>query len=151
MLNRIILIGRLTRDPELRFTPNGRAVCQFTLAVDRPFTSQDGTREADFINIVVWGKQAETSAQYLAKGRMTAVEGRLQIRSYEGNDGNRRYVTEVVADRVSFLPSGNRDGGQASAYGQGGFGAEAQSPAFGGSFGEPAGDDMPMTSDDLPF
>lgn len=150
MLNRIILIGRLTRDPELRFTPNGRAVCQFTLAVDRPFTNQDGNREADFINIVVWGKQAETSAQYLAKGRMTAVEGRLQIRSYEGNDGNRRYVTEVIADRVSFLPSGGRDGGQASAYGQGGFASEPASPAFGGSFGEPA-DDMPMTSDDLPF
>lgn len=151
MLNRIILIGRLTRDPELRFTPNGRAVCSFTLAVDRPFTSQDGNRETDFINIVVWGKQAENTAQYLAKGRLTAVEGRLQIRSYEDNNGQRRTAAEVVADNVRFLPTGGRDGAQSGGYGQSNFGAAPTSPAFGGSFGEPAADDMPMTSDDLPF
>ncbi len=149
MLNRIVLIGRLTRDPELRFTPNGRAVCQFTLAVDRPFANQEGNREADFINIVVWGKPAENCAQYLAKGRLAAVDGRLQIRSYEGNDGQRRYVTEVVADNVRFLPSGGRGEG-ASAGGYSAGGGAAAAPAFGGSFGEPA-DDMPMTSDDLPF
>lgn len=151
MLNRIVLIGRLTRDPELRFTPNGRAVCSFTLAVDRPFSNQEGNREADFINIVVWNKPAENCAQYLAKGRMAAVDGRLQIRSYEGNDGQRRYVTEVIADNVRFLPSGGRDGGSASGYGQDFGSSEPSAPAFGGSFGEPAGDDMPMTSDDLPF
>lgn len=150
MLNRIVLIGRLTRDPELRFTPNGKAVCSFTLAVDRPFTNQEGNREADFINIVVWNKQGENCAQYLAKGRLAAVDGRLQIRSYEGNDGQRRYVTEVIADSVRFLPTGSKDSGErASSYGAG-SGAPA-SPAFGGSFGEPADDDMPMTSDDLPF
>ena len=106
-MNKIILIGRLTRDPALRYTPNGAAVCSFTLAVDRPFTNQGGNREADFINIVVWNKQGENCAKYLSKGRQAAVEGRLQIRSYEGNDGQRRYVTEVIADRVEFIGGGS--------------------------------------------
>ena len=105
-MNKIILIGRLTRDPELRYTPNGAAVCSFTLAVDRPFTNQGGNREADFINIVVWNKQGENCAKYLSKGRQAAVEGRLQIHSYDGNDGQRRYVTEVIADRVEFIGGG---------------------------------------------
>ncbi len=104
MLNRIILIGRLTRDPELRFTPaNGVPVTNFTLAVDRPFLNQKGEREADFIRIVTWRKLAETCANNLGKGRLVAVDGRLQIRSYEGQDGQRRYMTEVVADTVRFL------------------------------------------------
>jgi single-strand DNA-binding protein len=104
LLNRIILIGRLTRDPELRFTPaNGVPVAQFTIAVDRPFVNQKGEREADFIRIVTWRKLAETCANNLTKGRLVAVDGRLQIRSYEGQDGQRRYVTEVVADTVRFL------------------------------------------------
>lgn len=103
MLNRIILIGRLTKAPELKFTPGGKAVCLFALAVDRPFMKQNGEGEADFINIVVWGKQAESCGQYLGKGKLAAVDGRLQIRSYESNDGVRRYVTEVVADSVRFL------------------------------------------------
>lgn len=110
-MNKIILIGRLTRDPELRYTPNGAAVCSFTLAVDRPFTNQGGNREADFINIVVWNKQGENCAKYLSKGRQAAVEGRLQIRSYEGNDGQRRYVTEVIADRVEFIGGGSTNNG----------------------------------------
>jgi single-strand DNA-binding protein len=106
MLNRVILIGRLTRDPELRYTPAGVAVTQFTLAVDRPFTNnQSGNREADFINIVTWRQLAETCANYLRKGRLTAVEGRLQIRNYENNEGRKVYVTEVVADNVRFLES----------------------------------------------
>lgn len=152
MLNRIILIGRLTRDPELRFTPNGRAVCSFTLAVDRNFPSQDGTRETDFINIVVWGKQAENCSQYLAKGRLAAVDGRLQIRSFDGNDGQKRYVTEVVADNVRFLSpkeGGSNAGG--TGYGNSGYGSNG---GFGSGmdsgFGS-ANDNMPMTSDDLPF
>ena len=115
-MNKIILIGRLTRDPELRYTPNGAAVCSFTLAVDRPFTNQGGTREADFINIVVWNKAGENCAKYLSKGRQTAVEGRLQIRSYEGNDGQKRYVTEVIADRVEFI--GNNGGGNSAPQNQ---------------------------------
>ncbi len=114
MLNRIVLIGRLTKDPELRFTPNGHAVCSFTLAVDRPYVGQDGNRETDFINIVVWNKLGENCAQYLAKGKMAAVDGRLQIRSYEGNDGQRRYVTEVIADNVRFLTPKSESGSQQS-------------------------------------
>lgn len=103
MLNRIVLIGRLTKDPELRYTPNGKAVTQFTLAVDRQFKNQAGEREADFINIVVWGAQAESSANYLSKGKLAAVDGRLQIRSFDGQDGQKRWMTEVVADNVRFL------------------------------------------------
>lgn len=110
MLNRVILIGRLTKDPELRYTPAGVAVTQFTLAVDRPFTSQGGEREADFIPVVTWRQLAETCANYLRKGRLTAVEGRIQVRNYENNEGKRVYVTEVIADNVRFLES-NRDGG----------------------------------------
>jgi len=104
------LIGRLTKDPELRYTPAGVAVTQFTLAVDRPFTSQGGEREADFIPVVTWRQLAETCANYLRKGRLTAVEGRIQVRNYENNEGKRVYVTEVIADNVRFLES-NRDGG----------------------------------------
>lgn len=113
MLNRVVLIGRLTRDPELRYTPAGVAVTQFTLAVDRPFSNQQGEREADFINIVTWRKLAETCANYLAKGRLTAVEGRIQVRNYDNNEGKRVYVTEVVADNVRFLEStgGRGEGG----------------------------------------
>ncbi|MCU6711002.1 single-stranded DNA-binding protein [Paenibacillus sp. J5C_2022] len=110
MLNRVILIGRLTRDPELRYTPAGVAVTQFTIAVDRPFTTNQGEREADFIPVVTWRQLAETCANYLRKGRLTAVEGRIQVRNYENNEGKRVYVTEVIADNVRFLES-NREGG----------------------------------------
>lgn len=100
MLNKVILIGRLTRDPELRYTPtNGTAVASFALAVDR-FDGKDGV---DFIDIVVWNKQAESCAQYLSKGKVAAVVGRLQIRSYEAKDGTKRRVAEVVAENVRFL------------------------------------------------
>lgn len=101
-MNVVVLIGRLVRDPELRHTPSGMPVSSFTLAVDRPFTTQQGEREADFIDIVVWRRQAETVAQHLQKGRLVAVQGRLQIRSYE-HDGQRRKAAEVVADDVRFL------------------------------------------------
>lgn len=103
MLNRIVLIGRLTKDPELRYTPAGKAVASFTLAVDRQFKNAAGEKETDFINIVVWGAQAENSANYLAKGKLAAVDGRLQIRSYDGQDGQRRWVTEVVGEQIRFL------------------------------------------------
>lgn len=102
-MNKIILIGRLVRDPELSYTQGGKAVCKFTLAVDRPYNGE--SKEADFINIIVWNKAGENAAKYLAKGRQTAVEGRLQIRSYDGKDGQKRYVTEVIADRVEFIGS----------------------------------------------
>jgi single-strand DNA-binding protein len=110
MLNRSILIGRLTRDPELRYTPAGVAVTQFTLAVDRPFSnSQTKEKEADFIPVVTWRQLAETCANYLRKGRLTAVEGRIQVRSYDNNDGKKVYVTEVIADNVRFLESSRTD------------------------------------------
>ncbi|EKX81434.1 single-stranded DNA-binding protein [Clostridium botulinum CFSAN001628] len=107
-MNKVVLIGRLTKDPELKFTPgNGTAVATFTLAVDRRF-SKDGQREADFIPIVVWGKQAESTANYMSKGKLMGVSGRIQTRSYEAKDGTRRYVTEVIAEEVKFLEWGNK-------------------------------------------
>ncbi len=102
-MNKVIISGRLTRDCDVRYTTSGKVVCQFTLAVDRPFTNQDGQREADFINIVVWGKIAELCGNSLGKGHRALVEGRLQLRSYDGKDGAKRYVTEVVANSVEFL------------------------------------------------
>jgi single-strand DNA-binding protein len=130
MLNRIILIGRLTRDPELKYTPNGKAVATFTLAVDRFRTKSQGERETDFITIVVWEKQAENCANYLGKGSLAAVDGRLQIRSFEGKDGQRRWMTEVVAETVRFLDKKGESRG-----------AESGSP----------GGDIGFTEDDIPF
>ncbi|GAW93710.1 single-stranded DNA-binding protein [Calderihabitans maritimus] len=109
MLNRVILIGRLTRDPELRYTTGGVAVASFTLAVDRPYTNQQGERDTDFIRIVCWRKLAETCANNLNKGRLVAVDGRLQIRNWEGQDGQRRQTAEVVADTVRFLDWPRKD------------------------------------------
>ena len=103
MLNRVILIGNLTQDPELRYTPDGTPVASFTLAVNRPYINQSGERETDFIPVVVWRKQAERCSDYLTKGSQVAVDGRLQIRSYEDRDGIRRKVSEVIAWRVEFL------------------------------------------------
>ncbi len=102
-MNQVVLIGRLTRDPELRYTPNGIAVASFDLAVDRSVTNQQGERETDFIRIVAWQKQAELCANYLKKGRLVAVQGRLQIRNYETQDGQKRKSAEVVAGFVQFL------------------------------------------------
>lgn len=135
MLNRIVLIGRLTRDPELRYTPSGVAVANFTLAVDRQFSNQQGERETDFIDIVVWRKLADLCGQYLAKGRMVALEGRLQIRSYETQEGQKRKVAEVVADNVRFLDRGKDDRVREA-----------------GPAGPSGGDDIESLSlDDLPF
>ncbi len=103
MLNRVVLIGRLTRDPELRYLPSGQPVATFTLAVDRPFAGTGGERKTDFIPVVAWRKLAEQVSQHLAKGRLVAVDGRLQIREYETQDGQRRRAVEVVADHVRFL------------------------------------------------
>lgn len=102
-MNKVILIGRLTQDPEMRYTQNGTPVASFTLAVNRRFANQQGEREADFINIVVWQKLAENCTNYLGKGSQVAVEGRLQIRSYDDRQGIRRRIAEVVANEVEFL------------------------------------------------
>ncbi len=105
MMNVVVLIGRLTADPEARYTVSGTAVTNFRLAVERPFTNRDGEREADFINIVCWRKLAEIVAQYMRKGRMVAVHGRIETRSWENQEGERRFATEVVAENVRFLDS----------------------------------------------
>ena len=111
-MNKAILIGRLTRDPELRTTPTGRNVCQFSVAVSRNFTNANGEREADFINCVVWDKQAENLSKYQKKGNQIAVEGRIQTRNYDDKDGKRVYVTEILATNISFLDAkGTSNGG----------------------------------------
>jgi single-strand DNA-binding protein len=163
MLNRVILIGRLTKDPELRYTPAGVAVAQFTLAVDRSFSKEQGEREADFIPIVTWRQLAETCANYLRKGRLAAVEGRMQVRNYENNEGRRVYVTEVVADNVRFLESPNREGGGGqgrddnpgeSGGGYGGGSRSTGSRNSGNNNQDPFADDgkpIDISDDDLPF
>lgn len=158
MLNRVILIGRLTKDPELRYTPAGVAVTQFTLAIDRPFSNQQTKeKEADFINIVTWRQLAETCANYLRKGRLTAVEGRLQVRNYDNNEGRKVYVTEVIADNVRFLESSKEGGGstggnsgnrEESSYSRnsgGGTPRDNQDPFI--DDGKP----IDISDDDLPF
>ena len=145
MINRVILVGRLAQDPELRYTPNGVAVTTFTLAVNRRFTNQQGEREADFINIVTWRQLAETCANYLKKGRLVGVDGRLQIRSFENSEGRRIKVAEVVADTVQFLePAGGRSG------------SAVEGDPFGkrNEMDDPFADDgkpIDISDDDLPF
>lgn len=107
MINRTVLVGRLTKDPELRYTPNGIASCRFTVAVNRTFKGQDGEQEADFISCVAWRKQAENLANFQRKGNLIGVEGRIQTGSYEGQNGQRIYTTDVVADSIQFLEHKN--------------------------------------------
>ncbi|SDX28558.1 single-strand binding protein [Marininema mesophilum] len=157
MLNRVVLIGRLTKDPELRYTPNGVAVASFRLAVDRPFTNQQGEKEADFIDIVAWRQLGETVANYMKKGRLVAVEGRLQIRSYENQEGRRIRVSEVVADNVRFLESRS----QVAAADAGSSYSQDHGNSGGGNYGggrspsnDPFADDgkpIDISDDDLPF
>lgn len=139
MLNNVVLIGRLTKDPELRYTGSGTAVTKFTLAVDRPFVKEGGQREADFIPVIVWRKAAEACANHLVKGSLVAVEGRIQTRNYENEAGQRVYVTEVIADNVRFLSQPKNNGGTQ--------GSQSTS-------GDPfVGDGQPIdiSDDDLPF
>lgn len=115
MLNKIFIMGRLTRDPELRRTQNGTAVAGFALAVDRDFKNADGTKETDFIEVVAWRSSAEFVSKYFAKGRMAVVEGRLQIRDWQDKDGNKRRNAEVVADNVYFGDS-KKEGDSSGGY-----------------------------------
>ncbi|MEG1494802.1 MAG: single-stranded DNA-binding protein [Bacilli bacterium] len=111
-MNKVFLIGRLTRDPELKYTGSNIAVATFSLAVNRPFSNQAGDREADFIPIVVWRKQAENVKNYIKQGSQVAIDGRMQTRTYDGEDGKKRYITEVVAENVQFLDAkGSREPG----------------------------------------
>ncbi|MCY6485354.1 single-stranded DNA-binding protein [Clostridium aestuarii] len=153
-MNRVVLIGRLTKDPELRFTPGaGKAVTSLTLAVDRRFKSP-GQPEADFIPIVVWGKQAETTANYMSKGRLMGVSGRIQTRSYEAKDGSRRYVTEVVADEVQFLEWGNSNNRTQTPFNNSGFNTqENSSTGFSEDFNQKEYEEeiTPIDDGDIPF
>ena len=149
MLNKAILIGRLTKDPELRSTSNNISVTSFTIAVDRNFTNQQGERETDFIPVVAWRSLAETCARYLTKGRLVAVSGRMQVRSYEGNDGLRRYITEVVADEVQFLERNPNSGG---APGNAPIPGSGNSKPTGNGASEPDGfSPLDVDDDELPF
>ena len=115
-MNKAILIGRLTRDPELRTTPSGRNVCSFSVAVNRTYSNANGEREADFINCVVWDKQAENLAKYQKKGNQIAVEGRIQTRNYDDKDGKKVYVTEILASNISFLDAKGTSNGEVSSF-----------------------------------
>ena len=150
-MNKVILIGRLTRDPELRTTPSGVATTSFTVAVDRTFVNQQtGQREADFINCVAWRKQAENISRYCIKGTQVAVEGRIQTRNYDAQDGTKRYVTEVICDNVTFLGSKNSNGRDDSSDL-----SEPSSDIETTNFEEDPyanmGDEVALTDDDLPF
>jgi len=171
MLNKAILMGRLTRDPEIKYTQNNVAVCTFSIAVDRDYVQQGGQRQTDFINIVAWRKTAEFIGKYFAKGRMIVVCGSIQTRTWEGNDGRKNYTTEIIADDVYFGESRrDGDGGGASNYYAAApapqppaqfAGVGNAEPIGGGDFmpipepsvgAAPSGDFVPIeTDDDLPF
>lgn len=148
MINNVVLVGRLTKDPDMRFTANGTAVSTFTLAVNRNFTNQSGNREADFINCVIWRKQAETLANYARKGTLLGVTGRIQTRSYENQQGQRVYVTEVVAESFQLLESRSvsesRNSGQSTPAAGDNQQQNDHSDPFNGS-------SIDISDDDLPF
>jgi len=138
VVNKVILVGNLGKDPEVRFTPNGKALAKFSVATSERWTDQDGQKQerTEWHNVVVWGKQAETCGQYLSKGRQVYVEGSIRTRSYDDKDGNKKYITEIVARDVRFLGGGGGGGAR---------GAQAGTSA-------PAGEDVgPPEDDDIPF
>lgn len=155
MINRVVLVGRITRDIELRKTPNGASVVSFTVACNRR-SKQEGQPDADFIGCVAWNRVAELMAQYLHKGALIGVEGRIQTRNYDDKDGKRVYVTEVLADSVQFLESKNASQQQSyqpqQSYSQpaqpSGYTQDDNNSSFDNEF---AGDTLDIASDDLPF
>ncbi|EAD3632817.1 single-stranded DNA-binding protein [Listeria monocytogenes] len=160
MMNRVVLVGRLTKDPDLRYTPAGVAIATFTLAVNRPFKNGQGEQEADFIQCVVWRKPAENVANFLKKGSLAGVDGRVQTRNYEGNDGKRVYVTEIVAESVQFLePKHNGAEGFISNNNQGAanYSNNSQTSSYRADSSQKkdsfAGEGKPIdiSDDDLPF
>ncbi|WP_252231271.1 single-stranded DNA-binding protein [Clostridium sp. ZBS15] len=147
-MNKVVLIGRLTKDPELRFTPGaGTAVTTLTLAVDK-YNSKSGQKEADFVPVVVWGKQAESTANYMSKGSQMAISGRIQTRNYEAKDGTKRYVTEVVATEVQFLSKSNASGNVGANYGNNTEYSSSNNPFDDMNFEE---DITPVDDGDMPF
>lgn len=164
MINNVVLVGRMTRDAELRYTPSNQAVATFTLAVNRNFKNQNGEREADFINVVIWRQQAENLANWAKKGALIGVTGRIQTRSYDNQQGQRVYVTEVVAESFQMLESRTAREGQGGGYAVGNsfaggndYNAPYQAPAQStpnfareeSPFG--ASNPMDISDDDLPF
>lgn len=150
MINRAVLTGRLTRDPELKTTQSGQFVSAFTLAVNRQYTDANGNRGADFINCVIWRKSAENFCKFTSKGSLVGIDGRIQTRSYDNKDGQRVYVTEVVVDSFALLESKkdrvtNNNTGNYSNQGNSNASTQSQDP-FAGS-----GDTIDITDDDLPF
>lgn len=158
MINNVVLVGRMTRDAELRYTPSNQAVATFTLAVNRQFKNQNGEREADFINVVIWRQQAENLANWAKKGALVGITGRIQTRNYENQQGQRVYVTEVVADNFQLLESRAVREGQGGGYNAGNSYAPSQptsapaTPDFARDE-SPFGNSSPMdiSDDDLPF
>ena len=171
MINNVVLVGRMTRDAELRYTPSNVAVATFSLAVNRNFRGQNGERETDFINCVIWRQQAENLANWAKKGALIGITGRIQTRNYENQQGQRVYVTEVVADNfqmlesraareaqgngggTTFAPNNNFGGGQSAAPNFGGGNAAPSAPDFSRDETSPFGATNPMdiSDDDLPF
>lgn len=149
-MNKVILIGRLSQDPEMRTTPNGVATTTFNIAVSRNFTNQNGERETDFFRCVAWRKQAENIARYCHKGTQVAVEGRLQTNNYEAQDGTRRYSTDIVCDNVSFLGSRGDSTNQNSSAPQNMENDVEVNESSEDPFKD-FGDEVTLTDDDLPF
>lgn len=148
-MNKAIIIGRLTKDPEMRTTSSGINSTSFTVAVSRNYSNQNGERETDFINCVAWRKQAENIAKYCTKGTQVAVEGRIQTRSYDAQDGTKRYVTEIIADNVTFLGSKGSTGPVPSDSNFGGDNittTDISEDPF-----KDFGDEVALSDDDLPF
>ena len=164
MINNVVLVGRMTRDAELRYTPSNQAVATFTLAVNRNFKNQNGEREADFINVVIWRQQAENLANWAKKGALIGVTGRIQTRSYDNQQGQRVYVTEVVAESFQLLESRTAREGQGGGYSAGNSfagGNDYNSPYLAPAQSTPnfareespfgANNPMDISDDDLPF
>ena len=156
MLNRVVLVGRLTRDPEMRVSQSNIAVTSFNLAVNRPFTSKNGEQNADFINCVTFRKQAENVNQYVKKGSLVGIDGRIQTRNYENKDGQRVYVTEVVCESVQFLEpksSNNGSSGQNQGYQSNGQGNNSNSytQAYGSNNQAQESNPFNISSEELPF
>jgi len=151
-LNKAIIIGNLTRDPELKSLPSGVSVAEMGVATNRVWKDKDGNKKEDtqFHNIVIFGRQAETTAQYLKKGSSVLIEGRMQTRSWDAQDGTKRYRTEVVADRVQFGPRGEAQAPAGEATGNAGPGLAEQAPT-GGADNAPAYPDEEINPDDIPF
>lgn len=155
-INRVVLVGRLTKDPDLRYTPNGVAVANFTLAVNRPFSNQQGNKEADFINCVIWRKPAENLATYMNKGSMIGVDGRIQTRRFEDKDKKTVFVTEVLAGSVQFIESKNsnsdsfKNRSHTNTPNHHENASRGQENNFNSSFGSDGGA-IDVTDDDLPF